>query len=207
MALAASVGIGPGCIEAALVTGLGHEEEVDEDDEGRFDSEIFEQDVETDWADTAAELQGGSLAGDMGDVQNIDDEQPMLRGWVYDGYASFEIHAQKQDGSGAAMAIVDLQGGLESPDLEAGAHFVFQSTDYADASELRVTLIGCSGPSEGAWAFDQSANEVTVDVSEGSSPDSLVLDFSGTFVRADDASGEQQVVVGSVEFDPTQATE
>src|SRR5687767_3100883 len=110
MALAASVGVFPGCLEAAVVSNLEHEEAV-EQDEGRFDSEIFEEEVDTAWADSAADLRAGTLAGDMGDVRNFSDDEPMLRGWVYDGYASLEVHAQKEDGSGAAMAIVDLSGG------------------------------------------------------------------------------------------------
>ena len=75
-------------------------------------------------------------------------------------------------------------------------------------SDLHVTLIGCSGPAEGAWDWDHSAEEVTIDVSEGSSPETLVIDFRGVFsTMPDDGSTREQEIVGSVEYDATQSVE
>lgn len=205
----------PGCLEYALIQAL--EEDNEEDisyDEGRFDSEIFAgggggggdtATVPDDPAiDAPVDLRGGSLLGDMGRVQGFADEEPMLRGWSSDGYTNIEVHAQAADGSGAAMAILGLSGELADPSLEPGAHLEFNQFDYPTTG-IYLSLIGCSGPAEGSWEFDQSATTVVVDVSAGETPDSKVLDFTATFQAVDgyDTASSQQTVVGSVEVGTT----
>jgi len=203
-------GLMSGCLEYALIQAL--EEDAEDDvsvDEGRFDSEIFDEaDTGTPGdpteLDGTVDLRGGSLLGDMGDVQDFSDEEPMLRGWNADGYANLEVHAEKADGTGAAMVIVGITGGLEHQDLQDGAHLEFTQYEYPE-SGLHVNMIGCSGPVEGDWQFDQGADTVTLDVSPGNTTDSRVFDFTATFVRYD-LSGEtqEQSIVGSVEVGRTE---
>jgi hypothetical protein len=206
-----AAGLLSGCLEYALIQAL--EEDAPDDvavDEGRFDSEIFEEGdsvVPEDPAgvDSPVDLRGGSLLGDMGRVRDFDDEDPMLRGWNADGYANLEVHAEKPDGTGVAMVIIGVTGGLEHPELRSGAHFEFNQYEYPE-SGLHVNLIGCSGPVEGDWAFDQGADTVTLDVSEGDTASSRVLDFTATFLAYDDwgTGTVEQGVVGSVELGATQ---
>lgn len=213
-ALAGMVGVAgllSGCLEYALIEAL--EQDAPDDvavDEGRFDSEIFEEGDtvipdDPEGLNGSVDLRGGSLLGDMGRVRDFEDEDPMLRGWNADGYASLEVHAAKSDGTGAAMAIVGITGGLDHADLQDGAHFEFNQYEYPD-SGLHVNLIGCSGPVEGDWAFDQGADTVTLDVSEGDGGDTRVLDFTATFLAYDDwgTGTVEQTVVGSVEVGATQ---
>lgn len=193
----------PGCLEVALIQALQEDDPDDVAvDEGRFDSEIFPEGDET-TVDEAVDMRGGTLLGDMGEVQGFEDEAPLLRGWSSEGYTNLEVHAAKADGSGAAMAIVGITGDLSDPELQPGAHLEFSAIDYPETG-LYVNLIGCSGPTEGDWQFDQSAETVTLDVSEGATPDSVTYDFTGTFV-AYDSYGDttSQVVIGSVEVGST----
>lgn len=204
-------GLMSGCLEYALIQALEEDSEDDVSvDEGRFDSEIFDEGdtTTTDDADTMeaspVTLTGGSLNGDMGAVEDFADEEPTLRGWNAGGYANLEIHAAKADGSGAAMAIVGITGGLEHPDLQAGAHLEFSQYEYPEGDALHVNLIGCSGPVEGDWQFDQGADTVTLDVSPGMTTDSRVFDFTATFIGYDEyGSTTEQTVVGSVEVGQT----
>ena len=100
-----------------------------------------------------------------------------------------------------------MPGGLEHPELRDGAHLEFAQYEYPE-SGLHVNLIGCSGPVEGDWQFDAGADTVQIDVSEGDTGDSLVLDFTATFLNYDEwGTTEEQVVVGSVEVGTTEAND
>lgn len=211
--VAAAVSVFPGCLEYALIKAL----EEDSDEETYYDEPYYEDDTYSDdtyWDDTntepdpwvepdvedpyanpnALDIRGASLAGDMGSVRGFSDDDASHLGYDYGSYSSIEVHAQAPDG--AAMAILQIEGGLDNPELVPGAHFEFRNYEYT-ASGLYVYMIGCSGPVEGNWVFDQSADDLVVDVSV--SPEgTTVLDFGATF-------SDGQTVVGSTELGPLQA--
>jgi hypothetical protein len=218
-----------GCLELALIEIVDHDGEDDEYDCGDYecgetydesgdvywdesdDSEDWEAeaDPDTDYDPYTYEqpvtITDSALAGDMGPVRGFDDEDPMHNGWAYDGWATVEIHALGQNGSEAAMTIFEIEGGIDHPGLRPGAHYEFSWGDYNYDTQfdrpLRMDVIGCSGPNEGDWVYDQMADDVAVDVSEGSTPGTVVVDFSATFTVYDMDETEQQTVVGSFETD------
>jgi hypothetical protein len=210
--VAAAVSVFPGCLEFALIKAL----EEDAPDDTYEDDYYYEDDTyadetywddtysEEDWDDTeyedtyanpsALDIRSASLAGDMGSIRGFADEQPSYLGYDYGSYASVEVHAQAPDG--AVMAILQIEGGLDNPELAPGAHLQFRNYEYTD-SGLYIYVIGCSGPVEGNWVFDESAGDLVVDVSvtpEGTT----VLDFVATF-------SDGQTVVGSTELGALQA--
>jgi hypothetical protein len=188
-----------GCLEVALVQALDRddEESIPESggfesepvaDEGFEDSEFFD-DVDYEQTD-ALDVRSARLSGDMGEVRGFDDADPMMNGYAYDGYVSIELHAEASDG--AAMAILTVEGAMA---LEPGDH-VDSSTN--DTGELYVDMLGCSGPADYDWEFDQYATSVTVDVTEGVEPGTRTLVFSGTY-------SDESTVTGTVELGPLQA--
>jgi hypothetical protein len=156
-----------------------------------------------DYTSQSVQVTNSTLSGDMGEVQGFSDESPMNSGYSYDGYASVEIHATGTNGTDAAMAIVEISGGLDHPNLQPGAHFHFDAGDYAYGSydqPLSMDVVGCSGPAEGNWVFDTLADGVDVDVSQGNQTGNIAIDFTATFTAYDDMGDTHlQEVVGSFE--------
>lgn len=183
-------------------------EDYDEPEEEMYEEEFYEEvPDETYYAEDSVDVTNSALAGDMGSVRGFDDEEPMNRGYSYESWTTVEIHAKGQNGTEAAMAIFQIDGGIDHPGLRPGEHFEFSLSNFEYDTRfdqpLRMDVVGCSGPSEGDWLYDAMADDVVVDVSEGSTPGSIVIDFTTTFT--DYGTGEQQTVVGS--FETTGATQ
>jgi hypothetical protein len=105
-------------------------------------------------------------SGDMGGVHDFSGNITSATADSYGGWANVHVTSASRSGGWAAMSILDIQGGLEHPDLRPGAHFEFTSAGYgySDGTELFISAVGCSGPTEGTWEFDQGADNVVVDV-------------------------------------------
>lgn len=209
--VAAAVSVFPGCLEYALVKALEEDnDDVVEVGDGYDTTDVYTDDsyAEDEYYDDSyaddtyyddgtqgpLDIRSASLAGDMGEIRGFADDTPTTVGYDYGSYLSVEVHAQAP--SGAAMGILQVEGGLDNAELVDGAHLRFANYEYS-SSGLYMYLIGCSGPQEGNWMFDESAGDLVVDVSvtpEGTT----VLDFAATF-----DSGQQ--VVGSTELGPLQA--
>ncbi len=65
-----------------------------------------------------------------------------------------------------------------------------------DDSADDVFVIGCSGPTDDEWNFDEPAEEVTMEVEEGPEPETLKLTFTSRFPSY--FGGEGEIVRGSV---------
>lgn len=126
------------------------------------------------------EILSSVLRGDVFDVVGI-DEAALVEEMHYDGYSS--INSTVENLTGAAMTILEIQGGLNHPDLVPGAHFVFDNDTWAtSADDLNISVIGCSGPEPGYWQHDQPADEVEVDVEEDpQDPRALALTYRAVF--------------------------
>lgn len=203
--LSVAVFVFPGCLELALIQALERDEDVETYDEYDYEyedtsddtwtSEWDTSDTEDDYYDSSVlDIRGASLAGNMGDVHDFWDDTPTTNGYDYGSYSSLEIHAAATDG--AAMAILDAQGGFQHADLAPGAHLEF--SNYSSTPDgLYMYVIGCAGPSEGNWSYDEQAEELVVDVS--ATPEGgTVLDFTATFY-------DGQTVVGTAELGAVQA--
>lgn len=119
------------------------------------------------------EVTDGALHGDIGPVRNIDTPASRLSGYQDEWYASVEVRGRSS--GAAAMNIVNIHGGLDA--LEPGMRRTFRASDYT-TDGLFVDVMNCSGEVEDAWDYDVAADEVTVEVSEGSTPDTLRVDYT-----------------------------
>lgn len=177
------------------------------EDGGRFDREILDDGdgAAVPGAGSALDVRAATIAGDIGGVTGIHDDAPLVRGWAYDGYASVDVHTTLPDGSASAMTILGVTGGLNGAEIRPGAHFELDRDTPFETGAVYMTLIGCSGPADGNWDFDQSSDTLVVDVREGSQPGTVVIDTVATFPLWDDGVREDQVVIGSVEVGQTRA--
>lgn len=164
---------------------------------GDRDLEMLESSELADYGNL--DLRGGQIAGDIGTVRGLDEEARLRNGYGDETYASLEVHADNEDG--AAMNLVEVWGGLDR--LEPGTRQTFrpEDTDY-EGDELSVQVIGCAGPSAYDWQYDAPADEVEVEVSEGSEPGVLRLDYTARTFRNARFTGlptqEADVVTASV---------
>ncbi len=143
-------------------------------------------------------VQNGELTGSVGTVSGlVPDADYDTSGWGEPSFASIYTVGFGRDG--AAMTIVELEGGLNHPDLHPGAHLEYDIYAPSGASDaLFAYVVGCAGEEENAWTFDQVADKTIVDVSaHPSDPDVLILDYEASFT--DWQTGEPSSVVGSVE--------
>jgi hypothetical protein len=141
----------------------------------------------------------GTLDGSIGDVAGLRRDNPTnVSGWGEPYYAS--IYTVGQGRNGAAMTILEIEGGLNAAALQPGAHFEFDVYENEPGADLHAYVVGCSGPEENDWTFDQIADKTTIDVSEHpSDPNVLVLDYTGEFTNWE--TGDQMEVTGQVQVE------
>jgi len=149
----------------------------------------------TDWGwntSNGLPVTGGRLTGSVGDVSV--SSQGYTDGYADSEYASVYTHVDEAE-NGAVMTIVDLVGGIDHADFAVGTRHVYNIDDYYYLEEgaSQVSVVGCSGPTAGEWAFDQMADTVVVEVSDGPTPDTVTFEYSARFVDY----GETSVITGS----------
>lgn len=144
-------------------------------------------------------VQNGELDGSIGMVSGLaPDGDYDTSGWGEPHYAS--VYTLGTGENGAAMTIVEIEGGLNHEDLQPGAHLEYSIYDTsADPDSLFAYVVGCAGPETNTWDFDQVADETVIDVSQH--PDNaniLILDYEARF--SDWETGERSNVVGTFEI-------
>jgi hypothetical protein len=142
-------------------------------------------------------VQDGILAGAMGDYSGF--EAVAYEQTAYDYGYSANVRLDAGEGYWV-MTSFNIEGGLNHPDLAPGAHLVFDNAARYDTyyepsaePELFVSVVGCSGPSQGDYTYDDTATEVVVDVEQGLTENDRVILFTATY----DHYGTPQVVEGS----------
>lgn len=157
-------------------------------------------DVGYDYGASTLVLQNPTLVGAVGDVTGLRTENvSRIDGWG-DAYWA-DVSTVGDGDNGAAMTILTFEGGLDHPDLGPGARLTFRLGEPA-TSEVMVYTIGCSGPAEDMWEFDEPASETTVEVEEHpDDPAVLVYSYEARFADGyyGDTPGEPSVVRGSFE--------
>src|SRR3990172_9514092 len=124
-------------------------------------------------------LQGAHLSGDMGSVRDFDGDATSTSGYQYGPSANITVTTTNESEGYSAMAILDLEGGVDNPALVPGARFHFDG--YGGGGDVHLYVTGCSGPREGSWVFDAGADDVTLEVQAGSTPDTLRMIFDASF--------------------------
>ena len=143
--------------------------------------------------DGTVAISNAHLSGDMGDVHGFDADATYTSGMQSYGVANLTVMTTNASAGYSAMAIFDVEGGLDHPALTPGASLHFDG--YEGEQGLYIYVTGCSGPREGSWLFDSGAEQVNVDVSEGSTPGTLRMDFDATFTGNGTTEGSFEVQV------------
>ncbi len=141
-----------------------------------------------DWSSSrdALAVDDAYVEGDLGEVQGVSSAARVESATQGDGYLHIDLRAQ---GRGwAVMHAIDL----ETESLEVGD--VFDSEDPS----TYVGVLGCSGPADGQWEFDRSADRVVVEVHEGSARDKVRLQYRASYATYE---GEIQYATGSLEVE------
>ena len=147
--------------------------------------------------------QADIFRGDLGTVRAFEGTAAEVTGSDYGTTTSMvRIDAEDTSARWWAMTQFSITGSLHHPQLAPGARLVFNSRSNRNISSdgtpaLYVSVLGCSGPRRNEFTYDQNADEVTVNVSEGSSPDTRRIDFDAKFSGA----GGEQHVTGSFVYD------
>lgn len=138
--------------------------------------------------------------GDMGRVRGFDGDIVDVTASSYGGYGNVTVISENRAEGWAAMSVVTVEGGLDHPALVPGAHFTFDSSSYGSSPHFSV--LGCSGPSNGSWEFDQGASSVEVDVVDTGTPDTVEVRYTARFESYDYETGAStpQAVQGSFRY-------
>lgn len=112
-----------------------------------------------------------------------------------DGSATLELRAMGRGG-----ALMQLYRIADFPDLAPGDELVVDNVEYRsyDSPPLPAETVGCSGPRDGEWTFDTSADQVVLQVVEGPQPGTLRLNLTSLFddpIRVGYQSVQGSVVV------------
>ncbi len=135
--------------------------------------------------------------GDLGTVRAFEGRAAEVTGSDYGTTTStVRIDAEDTTARWWAMTQLSVSGTLHHPRLVPGARLVFNASSGRTGG-LHVSVLGCSGPRRDQFTYDRPADEVSVNVSEGPSPDTRRIDFDAKF----DGPGGEQHVTGSFVYD------
>ncbi|MFO0603286.1 MAG: hypothetical protein U0324_08940 [Polyangiales bacterium] len=137
------------------------------------------------------------LQGAMGNVTSFTQQSPEMRITGSRTSATVRIDAADTTARWWVMTNLTITGGLDHASLLPGAHLVFTRT-APSVNGLRVSALGCSGPSRPNYTYDHTADAVTVDVLPGSAPDTRRMVFKAVYTHG----SVTQQVQGSFEYEP-----
>lgn len=140
------------------------------------------------------QISNAHLSGDMGSVHDFGGAASPNTHYQDYGYANITLTTTNESEGYSAMAIIYLQGGIDHPSIVPGASFHFRG-GYGSDQGISMSVTGCSGPREGSWEFDAGADDVTLEVEEGSLPGTLRMDFVSTFSGSGSTDGSFEVQV------------
>jgi len=151
-------------------------------------------------------VRNSTLAGDMGPVEGFSDGIWLEQGETAHRWAWVEIQSTDRSAGWAAMSRLHIDGGMEL--LEPGLVRTFEggtlgepgfSEDPGGEPTLFEDVVGCSGQTPGEWEWDVPAEQVEIEVDEGSEAGWVEVRFEATFRGFD--LPETQVVTGSFEVE------
>ena len=113
------------------------------------------------------------VEGDLGWFTGVSADARVVSAYQSFGHIDVELRAS---GRGwAVMHAIDLQ----TDQLRAG--------DVYDSAETtsRVSVLGCSGPTDGDWTFDDFANRVIIEVEQGEASNQLLVHYYAEYESYD----------------------
>ncbi len=137
----------------------------------------------------------GALTGRVGEVVGLEGAARIHEAHVFDSdsantYAYIELRASGT--RGVAMQGVHID---RFDSLHIGDELHFSSEEYRGDGTPYVSVIGCSGPDDGNWDYDEPAEDVDLLVGEGPTLDTMRLTITARFPSY---YGDDESVVGSV---------
>lgn len=137
------------------------------------------------------------LAGDVGPGMRGFDDNAQIIGYHERGYTNLEVGVSND--RGAAMALLDISGGINHPAFQPGASLTFASDGSTSAADdLFITGVACSTDQPnayGQWNYDAPLQQVDVDVEGTDNPEVRRLNFTTIHADGDSATGHVDVVV------------
>lgn len=142
------------------------------------------------------DLSDGSLHGQIGDVF-VDHETDLMDGYHEDDLTLVMMQTGPNDAS-YAMTVLEFVGGLDHPSFAIGENSRFNLYDQyeLESGDAFVQVLGCSGDNPNDWEYDNSAQDVSITVSEGSNEDQVVIQYTARFMTL---LGESHLVTGQFE--------
>jgi hypothetical protein len=139
------------------------------------------------------------LEGDIGNARGFSGVAWQEEASAATGWTSVDIHAR---GTGwAVMTMMYFNGELGFGELAPGSHHVVNNVASpwdGDYVAPLLSVVGCQGPDEGIWEYDQPAEEVELDVGESEDGDTMRIEFVAGFA---DHSGTGPLSYVRGEFD------
>lgn len=103
----------------------------------------------------------GELRGAIGPVTGLNHSATELDAWSY-GSTSHEVTVTVDTGHSAAMTRVEIDGPIDYESLPIGQEVLLYDSRHAYRSDVDVRVLGCSGPSVGAWDYDTYSDNTVV---------------------------------------------
>ena len=141
--------------------------------------ENWEDDAWEDWNDDpygdpaidGLNIITGSLMGDIGAV-GLDHKADVT---AFDHWGgTHEVHVVAAHETGAGMALLWIDGGLDHEGLVPGATYHF-SSNSAPEDGLHVGGLACSGETEGDWSYDEPIEDIDIEVDQTDDGDIVIL--------------------------------
>lgn len=134
------------------------------------------------------------MVGGIGGV-NVTGDAWINDAYAYDSYAHIDLRAR--GAGGVIMQAIDIEG---IDRLRIGDSYTVDGIGrYDDDAYPYVSVLGCSGPSDGNWDFDSSADEITVQVDPGPTTNTMRINVTARWDGYYDEPS--QTVEGSVVVD------
>ncbi len=118
------------------------------------------------------------IAGDIGDMRDMNNDA-VIDGYDEGDYTTLEVVTENDNG--AAMHWIEIYGGLHHPALRPGAQLTFRDGNYpTNPNELHIQAMGCAGQGRAAydWTMDEPASQITMNVEQGDTPDTLRVNYT-----------------------------
>jgi hypothetical protein len=167
---------------AALSTGCLVDRPYDDRDDGLFTRPSINDDGSYRPVRGAVD---GRLQGDVGPLTGLNHDANLLSAYDDGYYMSVETVVELDDR--AVMTLLSVSNGAEI--FQPGLNATFSLDNY-DNDGIQVTVLGCVGQDVGVYdEYDMPADEATVVVDEGATPDEMAVQLTARWYDRDPDTG------------------
>ncbi len=124
------------------------------------------------------------VSGQLGDVSASASASYVSNAYGDTAYANVDVRTRSR--SGVLMNMISLEG-LDS--IEIGRTYVFNDSYNVEGTNVFASVVGCSGPDDGVWTTDTTADRVEVQVEAGPQDGTVEVHFNADFDNGDSSQG------------------